>query len=110
MQGFFNFLVYVRPKYLNWRKNFPTRSRLWALKQATLALENSKKHKKRQEENDERITGLQNLDTRTNAVHASFQDDIRNMVVEIEDENPDCFSVDDVSIDRSKVSDYSDST
>ena len=110
MQGFFNFLVYVRPKYLNWRKNFPTRSRLWALKQATLALENSKKHKKRQEENDERITGLQNLDTRTNAVHASFQDDIRNMVVEIQDQTPDCFNVDNVSIDPSNVSDYSNST
>ena len=33
LQGFLNGLVFIRPRYLRWRRASPTRSRLWALKQ-----------------------------------------------------------------------------
>ena len=34
MQGFWNLLVYVRPKYLKCRKEYPQESKLWALRRA----------------------------------------------------------------------------
>jgi hypothetical protein len=33
LQGFWNFLIYVRPRYLRWRQREPGLSRYWALKQ-----------------------------------------------------------------------------
>jgi hypothetical protein len=33
LQGFWNFLIYIRPRYLRWRHHEPTLSRYWALKQ-----------------------------------------------------------------------------
>ena len=36
LQGFFNMLVYVRPKYLVTRREFPQRTRLWAYRHAIL--------------------------------------------------------------------------
>ncbi|KAL3936992.1 MAG: hypothetical protein SGBAC_007807 [Bacillariaceae sp.] len=32
LQGFFNMLVFVRPKYLKWRNEFPMEKRLWVFK------------------------------------------------------------------------------
>ncbi len=33
LQGFLNVLIYLRPRYLQWRRLLPMRSRLWAVKQ-----------------------------------------------------------------------------
>ncbi|KAI2505684.1 hypothetical protein MHU86_8743 [Fragilaria crotonensis] len=33
LQGFLNVLIYLRPRYMQWRRLLPMRSRLWALKQ-----------------------------------------------------------------------------
>lgn len=33
LQGFLNVLIYTRPRYLQWRRLFPMRSRLWAVTQ-----------------------------------------------------------------------------
>ena len=109
MQGFFNFLVYVRPKYLNWRKNFPTKSRFWSFTKATLALENSKKHKSRQDKS-ERISVIEKINCRKNYLHESLQDDIRNMVVELRVESTGSFCIDEIKIDQSSESNASAST
>eukprot|EP00541_Cyclophora_tenuis_P017615 CAMPEP_0116566576 /NCGR_PEP_ID=MMETSP0397-20121206/14536_1 /TAXON_ID=216820 /ORGANISM="Cyclophora tenuis, Strain ECT3854" /LENGTH=144 /DNA_ID=CAMNT_0004093487 /DNA_START=186 /DNA_END=620 /DNA_ORIENTATION=- len=34
LQGFWNFLIYVRPRYLRWRRREPDMSRFWCLQQA----------------------------------------------------------------------------
>ena len=33
LQGFWNSCIYIRPRYLNWRRRHPEGSRLWAMKQ-----------------------------------------------------------------------------
>jgi hypothetical protein len=33
LQGFWNLLIFIRPKYLRWRRQAPTKSRCWALRQ-----------------------------------------------------------------------------
>lgn len=36
LQGFLNLLVYIRPKYLKWRHEYPRETRLWAVRRAIL--------------------------------------------------------------------------
>eukprot|EP00980_Cylindrotheca_fusiformis_P011759 scaffold2799_cov117-Cylindrotheca_fusiformis.AAC.6 len=36
LQGFFNLLVYIRPKYLKWRHVYPRETKMWAVRRAVL--------------------------------------------------------------------------